>query len=86
MALSEQMAAYHTGFDALKQIHYALEAAMPAKCAIEEACKRLKSIIDEGKLVAVNEEIKTAILSVYNILETADNGLKDESVAALFGK
>ena len=82
--LSEKMVTFHKDFDALAYVYEVIKIAKPLKCEIEDACEKLKTIIDGGMLVSVDEEIRTAILSVYKILRTASSGLSDESVSALF--
>lgn len=72
----------------LRPLELAKEAigiAKPIKGAIEEGCEKLKKILESSEFSAVDGEIKTALTSVYHILETAGNGLSDTSVVALFG-
>jgi len=82
--LAEKMKDFHDSYELIKLIHLLLEATYPAKDAIVAACKRLKVIIDSDEFAAVDEEVRTAFTSVYNILETALSGLNDESVSSLF--
>ena len=82
--LKEKVAALHQSFMPLRQAYLAIELATPVKRNIEEVCRELKSIIDSGELNTVDEEIKTAITSVYTIFESASKGLQHEAVAALF--
>lgn len=82
--LSEKIEKFHKDFDALAYVYEVIKITKPLKSEIEKACEKLKTIIDGGTLVSVDEEIKVAILSVYKILRTASSGLSDESVSALF--
>ena len=83
MSLEDKMKLF-AGMAPLKRAYEAIELVIPLKGMIEGTCHKLKCIIDSEDFSAVDGEIKTAIESVYRILETAGNGLGDVSVSALF--
>ncbi len=82
--LKEKVEVLHRDFRPLRYAFKAIEAAKPVKEDIEKVCVELRAIIEGGELAAVDQEIRTAITSVYNIFESASKGLKAESVVALF--
>lgn len=84
--LHEKVKKLRKDYVLLRLVYKAMAAAKPAEEAIEIACASIKAILDGGELVSIDEEVKTAIVSVYNILETANKGLKTESVAALLSE
>jgi len=82
--LKEKVDTLHANFAPLQLTYEAILAMKPAKIAVEEACEKLKPFIAAGTSAAVDPEVRTAIVSVYNTLEVASKGLNDPSVVALF--
>ena len=82
--LSEKVTSLHTNFASMKQALAGITIITPVGKAIEKACMELKALLESPESASMDAEIKTALVSVYGILERADNGLKDESVKALF--
>lgn len=82
--LGEKVLALQKEFTPLEQAYKAIKIVKPVNEAIQKGCVDLKAVLESSEFAAVDEEIKTALTSVYRILETASEGLNDASIAPLF--
>ncbi len=81
--LKEKVDTLRKDYLPMKETYEAIQCIGPTKEVMDKTCEKLRGFLERAKQLAVDEEIRTGIESVYRILEVAIKGLEDPNVSAL---
>ena len=82
--LSDKMATMQKNLEIMTKVNEIIVNIKPLVSNMKEAYETLNSFLESSDLNTMDVELKTAIVSICNIFESAYKGLEDESVSALF--